>query len=268
MKQTAENNKTDNKRGNKPNKSTRTKKIAITFLTVAVLFAVWEIAARAVNSEYVLPTVPQTFSAMIKLFGSAEFYSALSGTLGRTFAAFVVSFALAYFLAFVAEKSETVKSVVSVIIAIIRVLPTVAVIILVLFWTNSYIAPIIVTSTVVLPAMYGAATEALKSVDEDALICCKAFGVSKKEVLFKVKLPQIAPSVCRSAGRGLSLNLKLMVAAEVLAATAKSLGNMMNDGNYYLEIPKLFALVLAVIAAGLVAELVFSGLAKRLERWK
>ena len=260
--------------GAKSNKNTATgkagriSKIAVTAATVAVLFAVWEIAARAVNSEYILPTVTQTFSAAIKLFGTAEFYAALSGTLGRTCAAFAISFVLAYLLAFAAEKSAVAKNIISVIIAIIRVLPTVAVILLVLFWTSSDIAPIIVTSTVVLPATYGAATEALDVVDEDALMCCKAFGVSAKDVFFKVKLPQIAPSLCRSAGRGLSLNLKLMVAAEVLAATAKSIGNMMNDGNYYLEIPKLFALVISVIVAGLIVELVFSALAKRAERWK
>ena len=72
----------------------------------------------------------------------------------------------------------------------------------------------------------------------------------------------------RSVGTGLSLNLKLMVAAEVLAATAKSIGNMLNNGNYYLEIPKMFALTLVVIVAGLLIEVIFGALAKRTERWK
>ena len=242
--------------------------VVLPVATVLLLVAVWEIAAKAISSEYILPTVGETLSACLKLFGSAEFYAALFGTLLRTVIAFAISFTLAYSFAILSGKSSAAKSVISVIIAIVRVFPTVAVILLVLFWTNSRVAPIIVTSTVVLPALYGIAAEALGAVDEDALLTCKAFNVSEKDVFFKVRLPQIAPALLRSVGTGLSLNLKLMVAAEVLAATAKSIGNMLNNGNYYLEIPKMFALTLVVIVAGLLIEVIFGALAKRTERWK
>lgn len=242
--------------------------VVLPVATVLLLVAVWEIAAKAISSEYILPTVGETLSACLKLFGSAEFYAALFGTLLRTAAAFVISFALAYLFAFLSEKSPAAKSVISVIIAIVRVFPTVAVILLVLFWTNSRVAPIIVTSTVVLPALYGIAREALSGVERETLLTCKAFNVSEKDVFFKVRLPQIAPALLRSVGTGLSLNLKLMVAAEVLAATANSIGNMLNNGNYYLEIPKMFALTLVVIVAGLLFEIIFGALAKRTERWK
>ena len=59
--------------------------------------------------------------------------------------------------------------------------------------------------------------------------------------------------ICES-GAALSFSLKLVVSAEVIARTAKSLGGLMDEARAYQEIPTLFALVLVTFAAAILME--------------
>ena len=236
--------------------------IALPCATVAVIVLLWAAAAAAIDSEYVLPTVGDTLSAFFALFKSAEFYRAFFGTLLRSIVAFGISFILAFFAAFAAYKSEIAKRALSPLIVIVRALPTIAVVLLLVVWTNSRVAPVIVTMLVVFPTLYNNLYAAFFKIDKDLNEMCKVFGVSGKKRIKKVVFPQIAPEFIAAAGAGLTLNLKLMVAAEVLSQTARSMGYLLNTSKVYFEISTMLALVLVTVITGLVIELVF-GLIKK-----
>ncbi len=233
------------------------------FLTVAVIFGLWGLAAAKVDSEYVLPTVGDTFAALGKLLKSAEFYRAYFGTLLRSVVAFAIAFFLAFIAAFVAYKCDKAKRALKPLIVIIRALPTIAVVLLLVLWTSSFVAPVIVTFLVVFPTLYNNLYAALCGIDKDLNEMCKVFGVSNKKRLTKVVFPQIAPEFITSAGAGLTLNLKLMVAAEVLAQTARSMGYLLNTSKIYFEISTMLALVLITVITGLIIEFLFSFWAKK-----
>ena len=228
------------------------------FLTVAVIFGLWGLAAAKVDSEYVLPTVGDTFAALWELLKSAEFYRAYFGTLLRSVVAFAIAFFLAFIAAFVAYKCDKAKRALKPLIVIIRALPTIAVVLLLVLWTSSFVAPVIVTFLVVFPTLYNNLYAALCGIDKDLNEMCKVFGVSNKKRLTKVVFPQIAPEFITSAGAGLTLNLKLMVAAEVLAQTARSMGYLLNTSKIYFEISTMLALVLITVITGLIIEFLFS----------
>ena len=233
------------------------------FLTVAVIFGLWGLAAAKVDSEYVLPTVGDTFAALWELLKSAEFYRAYFGTLLRSIFAFAIAFSLAFIAAFVAYKCDKAKRALKPLIVIIRALPTIAVVLLLVLWTSSFVAPVIVTFLVVFPTLYNNLYAALCGIDKDLNEMCKVFGVSNKKRLTKVVFPQIAPEFITSAGAGLTLNLKLMVAAEVLAQTARSMGYLLNTSKIYFEISTMLALVLITVITGLIIEFLFSFWAKK-----
>ena len=233
------------------------------FLTVAVIFGLWGLAAAKVDSEYVLPTVGDTFAALWELLKSAEFYRAYFGTLLRSVVAFAIAFFLAFIAAFVAYKCDKAKRALKPLIVIIRALPTIAVVLLLVLWTSSFVAPVIVTFLVVFPTLYNNLYAALCGIDNDLNEMCKVFGVSNKKRLTKVVFLQIAPEFITSAGAGLTLNLKLMVAAEVLAQTARSMGYLLNTSKIYFEISTMLALVLITVITGLIIEFLFSFWAKK-----
>lgn len=232
-------------------------------ITVAVIVVLWAAAARAVDSEYILPNVGETFAALFELFKSAEFYRDFFGTLLRSVIAFALSFTAAFLFAFSSYKSEKAKRLLSPVIIIVRTLPTIAVVLLLVVWTNSKVAPVIVTMLVVFPTLYNNLYAALCGIDKELNEMCKVFGVKNSERLKKVVFPQIAPEFITAAGAGLTLNLKLMVAAEVLAQTAKSMGYLLNTSKVYFEISTMLALVLITVITGLIIEWAFAFWAKK-----
>ncbi len=242
--------------------------IALPILTVACIIAAWGISAVAVNKESLLPTLSATISAIISVFGYAEFYVALGGTLLRSLVAFCVSFAIAFVFAYFSYKNKNFKAAITPVIRILRALPTIAVVLLLLVWTNSQIAPVIVTMLVVLPTLYVNVFSALESIDKEALEACKIFCVDKKSVFLKVSFPQIVPSTLTAIGAGLSLNIKLMVAAEVLSFTADSIGYYLQMAKLYEQTAKMIALVVITVLICMVIEWLFSYLSKKAGKWQ
>lgn len=237
--------------------------IALPLISVGVIILAWCIAAKAVDSEYILPTVGETLSAAFSLLKSGSFYQAFFNTFLRSVIAFLCSFILAFIFAFFSYKSINLKKAFAPFIIITRALPTIAVVLLLLVWTTSKIAPIIVTTLVVFPTLYNNIYAALSKIDKELLEMCKVFGVKKSVTLKRVVLPSIASEIILAIGSGLTLNLKLMVAAEVLSQTARSLGFLLNTSKAYFETPTMLALVLFTVVTGLVIELITGFIAKK-----
>ena len=237
-------------------------------LTIACIFLVWGITAKSVDNPFILPSIKEVAISCFALFTDKAFYLALLKTLLSSLISFLISFALAFLTAYLTKKSAKAEVVLRPIIAIIRALPTVAVVLMLYLWTTSDIAPVVVTMLVVYPTLYQNVKQALDTTDDYTLEMCKIFNVSKKDVLLKVQLPLAAPDLLSAIGSGLSLNLKLMVAAEVLSSTANCLGFMLNQSKIYYEQATLIALVVIVIAVGLIIDGTFNLLSKKAGKWK
>lgn len=244
------------------------KNLILPTVTILSLLVIWGVSAKILGKEYILPTVSSTFRSMFAMFGKSTFYRALFFTLLRSVIAFALSFSIAFVFAYFSKKSDAFRKIISPIIGIMRALPTVAVILILIVWTNSYVAPVIVTMLVVLPTVYVSVYNSVSVIDEEQIEMCRLFGMSDKTILFKVQIPQILPPMLLSVGTGLSLNLKLMVAAEVISATSRSIGALLNNASYLAEISDMLAIVVVTVALGLITESVFSFLSKKAGKWK
>ena len=67
-------------------------------------------------------------------------------------------------------------------------------------------------------------------------------------------LPQIAPQALRESAGALAFSVKLVVSAEVVANTFKSMGGTIQEAKIYLDMPRMFALTLLVVLTGLILE--------------
>ena len=242
--------------------------LILPIITVICILLVWAFGAYLTDNEYLLPSVGKTLKEFFNLFQNGKFYSALAFTLLRSFIAFAFSLFIASIFAFFASKSKNFERLILPLISIIRSLPTLAIVLLLLIWTNNQVAPILVTSLVVMPTTYTHIKSAIDSIDRNSVEAGMVDGANKGKTFFKIELPQIAPAIYSAIGGGLSLNLKLMVAAEVMSATIKSLGTMLNIANYNAEIAKMLALVLVVLILGLILEGIFSYISKKTGEWK
>lgn len=237
-------------------------------VTVLVLILVWALAGAIVNSQYILPSVKLTAEKFFALFFDKTFYSAFFLTLLRSLIAFIFSFAVAFVLAIFSTKFDLFKSAVSPIISVMRALPTIAVVLLLLFWTNSQVAPVIVTTLVVLPTLYTHIESAFFALDKTIAEAGRVDGADEIRVFTKIQLPQAMPSIYSGIGGGISLNFKLMVAAEVIAQTANSIGYLLNTSKVYFEIAQMLATVCVAVIFGVIVEFIFNRLSKKVSDWK
>ncbi|MBR2499221.1 MAG: ABC transporter permease subunit [Clostridia bacterium] len=250
-------------------KNSRTLNFFLPVLSVAGIIAIWAITAWALGKEYLLPSIRTTVYSMVELFAQAKFYYALVGTVWRTLVAFISSFGFAFLLAVISIKNNTFNRLLAPIIGVLRALPTIAVILLLIVWTKSEsLSAILVTVLVILPTTYSHLKSAFEALDKSVVEASRVDGADELRVLRHIELPLIAPTALVEAGSGFSLNFKLMVAAEVLSATSRSLGNLMNLANNIGETAQLLALVIVSIVLGLVIESLFNAIAKKICDWK
>ena len=243
----------------------------IIFSLVSILFmwAVWTAAYYSVGNDLIIPSFSDTAVEFFALFANGGFWTAILNSLWRTLLAFAVSFLLAALCACLAALNCYVKIFFKPVMTVIRTLPTMAVILIILKITsgNRSLSPVIVAFLVLFPMIYSQLTAAIEGVDGGLLEMAKIFDISKKDKIFKIYLPAVAPSVLSQSGANISLGLKVVISAEVLANTAKGLGGSMQLASISAEVALLSALTLSAVFLGLIIEVIFSVLRKFTFKW-
>ncbi len=248
-------------------KKTVWKNVIQTAIALALLLIAWVVIWACVGNEDIFPSFSSSVKAFFTYLGDRAFWRGIGSTLLRSLIAFGVSFLLAGSLAFVAYLYPSFGRIFAPIVAVLRVLPIFAIVFLMLVWTSAGIAPVLVAFLSLFPMLYAAFSGAFSGVDRQLLEMSKAYRVPLKKRIIKLYLPSVAPFVVREIGAGLGFAVKLVVSAEVLVRTARSLGNLMQETQTVsTQLPQLFALVLAVCALGLLFECLGGVLAKMLER--
>lgn len=238
-------------------------------LGLAILVIAWGIAYTAVGNEYVLPSPCETAKAAGKLLGEAGFYLAFFATLGRTLVAFFVALALGSGLAVLAYLFPSLEKALRGVMAVLRALPTMAVLLLVLLASyhllDSYrAAPVVVGGLTLFPLLYTATYSSLCGVDKRLVEMSEIYRVPTKTKLTKLYLPAILPGWTREGISFLSFGLKLIVSAEILAFTERSLGGLLQEANISAEAAEMMAITMLVCLVGVALELVGTALFKRM----
>ena len=236
-------------------------------LAIIFMWLVWFIAHKTIKNEYLVPSFTQTLSAFFVLVSEGFFWKALLYTLLKTIIAFLISFVFAGVTASLCRLVKNATWFFKTIISVIRTLPTMAVLVLILIYSNRTVAPVLVAILVLFPMMFAQFQTAFDGVDEGLIKAMKVFNLSPKQKIFKVYLPMICPPIALHTGSNLSFTIKLIISAEVMAGTFTSIGGLMQTANVYFEIPRLMALTLVAIILGLLIELLSHLITKNLFKW-
>lgn len=233
-----------------------------------VMWLVWIIAYYSVGNELIVPSFSETLKSFWQYLGNAEFWAAVGNSLLRTLLAFLISFVLAAAFAALAMLGGWAKAALKPVMVIIRTLPTMAVVLIILKITsgNRILSPVIVTCLVLLPIIYAQFLAAAEGIDGGITEMAKVYGVKKRDRLFKIYLPLVAPNILSQTGANVSLGLKILISAEVLVSTANGLGGMMS-ATAATDAAKLAALTLAAVVSGLLIELALSQLKRITSKW-
>lgn len=235
---------------------------------IALMWIVWLIAAAAVKNEYLIAPVGVSVKEFFALFANALFWRALGHTFARTLIAFLISFVLALACACLAVAFKPFAAFMRPVTAFFRTLPTMAVLLLILVWLTPRTAPVAVAMLVLFPMIYTQLSEGIASVDGELLQMAKVYEIPLFRRLTGIYLPHLAPIALTQTGASLSFGLKLIISAEVMASTRTALGGMITEAQAYINLPKIAALTLVAVIAGILIELIFRIVADYAFGWK
>lgn len=235
-------------------------------LAIVFLLAVWLVAYLAVGNGLLVPSPWKALRSMGGLLLSAAFWKGFGMTFLRVLLAFLFSFVLALIFAVIAYMLPAFDSFFAPVVSAIRSLPVLAVLLILLSVLRAGTAPVAVAFLSLFPLLYTGILGALSGIDRRLVDAARVCGTSVFGRVRRVYLPLTAPYILRESGAAFSFGIKLVVSAEILSNAAKSLGGMMQAAKLYGEIPQLFALVGVAFLVGLLAELLLTSIAVRLQR--
>ncbi len=237
-------------------------------LSLAAMWGIWAAAYFAVGNDYVVASFSDTVRALGVLLGEGSFWRAFGFTLLRTLAGWLLAFAFAVLFAAASAASKKFRIFFAPFISVFRTLPTMAIALMLMIWSDPRVAPVIVSFLMLFPVTYAQLMAAYGGIDGKLFEMARVYGVSRKDVLWRIAVPGMLPAVFSQAGANLSLSLKVTVSAEVLVSTLHSLGSMMQNASMNVQIARMFALtLLALLVGGLFAFAL--GFLKRItRRWQ
>lgn len=224
-------------------------------ITILLVIIIWQLCAVIVDATLIFPTPYETLKEMLNVFSKKVFYLSIMSSILRTVLSFGITFALAIILALISVLSKTFEKLLYPIILIVRATPTMSVIFLCLIWFSSNISPMIVATMVILPTLYASILSAIKSIDKNLIEMSNVYKVPTKTRIKKLYLPYVTEKVYIESVSAISLNVKLIIAAEALAQTSKSLGVLMQVAKSNLDTATLFAYTVSAILVSYFMEL-------------
>jgi NitT/TauT family transport system permease protein len=226
-------------------------------LPIAVLaagVAAWELVVRLNNiPPYVLPGPIAVFETLIQDWPVLS--QSLLTTLETTLEGFAAAAAGGIALALLFNQSKWLEYSLFPYAVILQVTPVIAVAPLLLIYLPQQTAVIVCAWIVAFFPVLSNTTLGLNSVDRNLAGLFRLYGASRVQTLAYLKLPSALPYILGGLRIAGGLSLIGAVVAEIAAGSAgagSGLAYRIAESGYRLNIPRMFAALLLLSAAGIV----------------
>lgn len=242
-------------------------------LVLAVLAAVWELYARQIDNELVLPSFTDTLTALIAAFASGELPIAAGYTIPILVVGYLAGLLLAGILTALATATRIGADLLETLTAMFNPLPSIALLPLALLWFGlGEGAVVFVLIHAVLWAVALNTFAGFKSVSPTLRMVGRNYGLKQSAYIRRILIPGAFPSILTGLKVGWAFAWRTLIAAELVFGAqggAGGLGWFIFERKNQLLIADVFAGLLTVILFGLLVEnVVFKAVERRtVERW-
>ena len=223
-------------------------------LSIGAALLVWQLAASLVRLEILFPTPVEVAKALLELVTTRDFWQTVLFSLLRIAAGFTIAFVLANLLAFPAARHSWLAALLSPYVVTIKTVPVASFIILCLIWLRGSSLPTFISFLMVFPLLYTNLLEGIRHTDRKLLEMAQVFRVPERRRLRYIYLPQVRPYLLSASNVGLGMAWKSGIAAEVIAIVSGSLGSKLYEAKINLEVPRLLAWTVVIVAASVAME--------------
>jgi NitT/TauT family transport system permease protein len=250
--------------------SERALRIGLPILVLALVLLVWDLVVRALAiPPYVLPGPGLVLSTLFSDGGLL--WHSLLVTLTTTFEGFLFAAVGGIGLAILFSQSRLIEYSLYPYAVILQVTPIVAIAPLLLIYLPQPLAVLACAWIVAFFPVLANTTLGLGSVDHNLVALFALYKASRWQVLWNLKLPSALPQMLAGLRIAGGLSLIGAVVAEIAAGSAgagSGLAYRIAESGYRLNIPRMFAALLLLSAAGVVIFFALSALSHlALRRW-
>lgn len=211
------------------------------------IIIIWICLSRFVNNEVIVPSINSTFISMIKIIKAPDFFNIVKHTLFRTLLGFSISLFLAMITGIFSSLYKIIYNLMFPILKFLNSIPTIAIIVLALIWLNNDFVPIFVGFVMVFPILYEAILYSILNVDQNIIQMAHLYKVGKLRIVKTIYIPSMLYNLSAIFNSVLGINLKMVIAGEVLAQPKYAIGSNLQLQRMYLNTSGVFAWIVIIL---------------------
>lgn len=216
----------------------------ISKLSIIIL---WIVLSHIVNNEVIIPSINSTFLSMIDIIKDPDFFNIIKYTLFRTLTGFLISLLLAMLTGVASSFSKIVYNFMDPISKILNSVPAIALIVLALIWLDNELVPIFIGFIMIFPLLYETVLNSILNVDQELIQMAQLYKVGTVEVLKNIYIPNILYNLSHTLTSVIGLNLKMVIAGEVLSQPEYAIGSSLQLQRMYLNTSGVFAWIVVIL---------------------
>jgi len=241
-------------------------RVAMPWLVMAGLLAVWEIACAALDvPEIILPRPSRIFTVFIARFDILLAFC--WDTLWTTLIGFLLAIAGGLLLGLAIGASPFVYSGLYPLLIAFNAVPKVAIVPILMIWVGIGALPAIITAFVIsfFPIVVNVAT-GLATIEPEMRDVLRSLGATRTEILVKVGIPRAMPYLFASLKVAITLAFIGSVISETVGGN-RGIGFLMLSASARNDAPTTFAGLFAIAIMGVMMYAVCAFFEKRMTRW-
>lgn len=242
-------------------------------LLVVLLVIGWELYARHLDNQLLVPTFTDTITAWWQAVISGVLPGRVLASLKVLAIGFSAGVALAFVLTVLAITTKIGTDFLETMTAMFNPLPAIALLPLALIWFGLGIGSLVfVLIHSVLWAVALNTHAGFRGVSQTLRMVGRNYGLSGLQLVLRVLIPAAFPSILSGLKIGWAFAWRTLIAAELVFGVASGKGGLgwyIFESKNELDIPEVFAGLLTIIMIGLIVEnVVFRTIENRtVRRW-
>lgn len=228
----------------------------------------WQLGAVLLSSD-LLPTPLSVFVSIWEQLQSGELLYHLGITLIRVAISFFVAMIVGVAIGMLMGSRKVWDTTLDSIIILGLNVPALVTIILCYIWFGlTETAAIIAVAVNKIPMVVIGIREGARAIDREFLEVGQVYRLSRRDIFFKIYLPQLYPYLFGSARNGLALIWKIVLVVELLGRS-DGVGFQLGNFFQFFDIRSILAYTFAFAAVIFIIEaLIMRPMEKHLNRWR
>jgi NitT/TauT family transport system permease protein len=237
--------------------------------SLIVLLVVWQIAAGLAHDPGLLPSPLATATVAYQQIRSGDLLFHVGMTLMRVIVAFIGAMLVGTAIGIVVGRNTDLDTFFDSWLVIALNIPALVTIVLCYVWFGlTEAAAIFAVALNKAPTVVVIIREGARSLDRSLLEMVRLYHVPRRRILWRIILPQLAPSLMGAARSGLALTWKIVLVVELLGRP-NGVGFEIRRFFNFFDIAGILAYTLIFVAVILAVEaLLMKPLDRRIGKWR